>query len=281
MDLGYRVVRAAVRAEPVRARLEVRLEDGLQHQLERGLDHPVGHGRYPELAELAAFLRDHHLPHLHRPELPAFSESPDLFQEHPAPPSRFSMPAAVAPSMPGVFAPVLALTRGPMPQPGTSGSQTRLNRSPNRREDLPPPSGAAWPASPVPCRVPRRLPQRRAARPSGRAPGFPGASSGITDSFPASGTLPPFPMWPALPAPEYYGGSAPPAPSAGVAPIRPAPWQGGGQRNGHGRFPRSLLSGRRARHPALPLRPRHGYPAALHRGLPSQASKTRTRVPRP
>src|SRR5215472_224643 len=30
-------------------------------------------------------------------------------------------------------------------------------------------------------------------------------------------------MRPALPAPEYYGGSAPPAPSAGVAPIPPPP----------------------------------------------------------
>ncbi len=28
---------------------------------------------------------------------------------------------------------------------------------------------------------------------------------------------------PALPAPEYYGGSAPPAPSADVAPIHPCP----------------------------------------------------------
>jgi hypothetical protein len=39
-------------------------------------------------------------------------------------------------------------------------------------------------------------------------------------------TLPPFPMYVALPRSEYYGGSAPPAPSAGVAPI-PAPshWQ--------------------------------------------------------
>jgi hypothetical protein len=88
-------------------------------------------------------------------------------------------------------------------------------------------------------------------------------------------------MRPALPAPEYYGGSAPPAPSAGVAPIRPClPGREAG-RNGHGRFPRSLLSGRRARHPALPLRHRHGYAAAFHRGLPSQAGQTRTGVPRP
>ncbi len=53
------------------------------------------------------------------------------------------------------------------------------------------------------------------------------------------------------------------------------------RRNGHGRFPCSLLSDRRVRHPALPLRPRHGYAAGLHHGLPSQAAKTRTRVPRP
>src|SRR5260370_875722 len=36
-------------------------------------------------------------------------------------------------------------------------------------------------------------------------------------------TLPPFPMHAAFPRSEYYGGSAPPAPSAGVAPIPPRP----------------------------------------------------------
>ena len=35
--------------------------------------------------------------------------------------------------------------------------------------------------------------------------------------------LPPFPVHAAFPRPEYYGGSAPPAPSAGVAPIPPQP----------------------------------------------------------
>jgi len=42
---------------------------------------------------------------------------------------------------------------------------------------------------------------------------------------------------------------------------RTAPWQEAATRNARGWFPRSLLSGRRARHPALPLRPRHGYAA--------------------
>ncbi len=54
------------------------------------------------------------------------------------------------------------------------------------------------------------------------APGFPGASSErvFGHYFPSlTDTLPPFPMHAALPRSEYYGGSAPPAPSAGVAPI--------------------------------------------------------------
>jgi hypothetical protein len=65
--------------------------------------------------------------------------------------------------------------------------------------------------------------------------------------------------------------AAPPRlrPSAGVVPIRPALLAGGRKRNESGRFPRSLLSGQRGRHPALPLRHRHGYAAVLHRGLPT------------
>jgi hypothetical protein len=42
----------------------------------------------------------------------------------------------------------------------------------------------------------------------------------------------------------------------------PSPLAGRKRRNGHGRFPRSLRSGRRVRHPALPLRHHHGVAAA-------------------
>jgi len=57
-------------------------------------------------------------------------------------------------------------------------------------------------------------------------------------------TLPFFPMYAALPRSEYYNGSAPPAPSAGVAPIRtPLPLAEGRVRTSHGWIPRSLLSG--------------------------------------
>ena len=88
-------------------------------------------------------------------------------------------------------------------------------------------------------------------------------------------------MYAAFPRPEYYGGSAPSAPSAGVAPIpAPPPPAEGGAWNGHGWFPRSLLSGQRDRHPALPLRHRHGYAAVLHRGLQARTGETQPGVPR-
>lgn len=81
---------------------------------------------------------------------------------------------------------------------------------------------------------------------------------------------------------EYYDGSAPPAPSADVVPIpSPSRWLRDGLWSDHGWFPRSLLSGRRVRHPALPLRHRHGYAVDLRRDLPTQTNKTQPGVPRP
>jgi len=51
-------------------------------------------------------------------------------------------------------------------------------------------------------------------------------------------------MFAALPRSEYYGDSAPPAPSAGIAPIRHlSPLVEARRWNVRGRFPRSLLSG--------------------------------------
>ena len=51
--------------------------------------------------------------------------------------------------------------------------------------------------------------------------------------------------------------------------------------NDHDRFPCSLLFGQRVRHPAIPLRLRHGYAVDIHRGLPTQAKQTRSGVLRP
>jgi len=48
---------------------------------------------------------------------------------------------------------------------------------------------------------------------------------------------------------------------------------------GPGRFPRSLRFARRRRSPALSLRPRHGYPTALHRGLPANRRRPAREFP--
>jgi site-specific DNA recombinase len=66
--LCHRVMCPAVRTEPIRARQEVRLEDGLQHQFHRCLHHPVSDGRDPQTAFLAGCLRDHPLPYRNRLE---------------------------------------------------------------------------------------------------------------------------------------------------------------------------------------------------------------------
>jgi len=69
VDLGDRVVGSTFRAEPVGARVEVRLEDRFQDQLERGLHHSVRGGRNSQAAELPAALGDHPLPDRQRREL--------------------------------------------------------------------------------------------------------------------------------------------------------------------------------------------------------------------
>ncbi len=70
LDLRDRVMRAPVRAEPIRARLKIRLEDGLKHQFQARLDHAVGDGGNSELPGFPGIsFRYHHLPYFDRPEL--------------------------------------------------------------------------------------------------------------------------------------------------------------------------------------------------------------------
>jgi hypothetical protein len=61
--------------------VEVRLEDRLQHQLERGLDHPVPDGRDPQPALLAAGLWDQPLPHRQRHKSPGLQVGSELGEE--------------------------------------------------------------------------------------------------------------------------------------------------------------------------------------------------------
>src|SRR3954454_6249023 len=59
--LGNRVPRSASRPKPVGARLEIELEDRFEHQLQSSLNDAVAHRRDPEIAQLAATLRDRSL----------------------------------------------------------------------------------------------------------------------------------------------------------------------------------------------------------------------------
>jgi DNA invertase Pin-like site-specific DNA recombinase len=59
VDLGDGVLGAPVWAKAVRARPKVRLEDRLEHQLQRGLHHAVGHGRDPQHPQASASIRKH------------------------------------------------------------------------------------------------------------------------------------------------------------------------------------------------------------------------------
>jgi hypothetical protein len=65
VDLSDRVVCPPPGPKPVGDRLEVGLEDGFQHQLQRGLDNSISHRRDTEASELPgpARLRDLTFPH--------------------------------------------------------------------------------------------------------------------------------------------------------------------------------------------------------------------------
>ena len=170
---------------------------------------------FPEFA-----FRYHHLPHFDRPELTRLQRIPDLAQESPDPDPGLDL---------GRGGPIDA--RGP----GALVGGHAFPRGHQERRVVDEVEQVTEPATRIFGRPAVQLglhPPYRDARPnqSGQAtaPVFTGASSDIT--FPSlTDTLPPFPMCAAFPRSEYYGGSAPSAPSAGVAPIRRlSPWTGSG-----------------------------------------------------
>jgi site-specific DNA recombinase len=82
VDLGDRVVRPPVGAEPVGDRRKVGLEDGFQHQFQCGLDYAVGHGRDAQTPQFPAVLGDHPLAYRQRAERPLPQLLAQLVQEH-------------------------------------------------------------------------------------------------------------------------------------------------------------------------------------------------------
>ena len=108
VDLGDRVVCSAPGPEPVGDRLEVRLEDGLEHELQRGLDDLVRQGGDAELANLPrpARLGDLALPHRQRHKRALLQLGTQVGQELPDPDALLDVGDSLAVHAGGVRAPV-------------------------------------------------------------------------------------------------------------------------------------------------------------------------------
>ena len=165
----------------------------------------------PSLPEFPVRFRYHHLPHFDRPELARFQRVPDLAQE------------SLDPD------PGLDLGRGGLVDPWSLGALVGGHAFPRghqeRRvvdevEQVTEPATGFFgrPAVQLGLHPPYREVGRIRIRPLHGA----GIHRRIFGHYIPSltDTLPPFPMCAAFPRSEYYGGSAPPAPSAGIAPIR-------------------------------------------------------------
>src|SRR5215217_7634262 len=130
VNLSNRVLGAPPRTEAIRAWLEVRLEDRLEHQFEGRLHGAVPRGRDAKPSQLgAARLGDHPFSHREWSEQPCLQIVPKLRQELFLRGEDRLRPKPVDPRRP--FPPV-----APDPSPATTrtaGSHTRLNRSSNRR----------------------------------------------------------------------------------------------------------------------------------------------------
>jgi hypothetical protein len=141
MYLGHRVMSPAIRTKPVGAREKIRLENWLQHQFDAGLGYPVSDRGNPQVADFAARFGDRALPRRQRLETAVFQRSPQLIQKPLDPTHDLDVAGGlsgegnqirIGPSTPAVREPVLPRTRSHATSTN-AGSQTRLNRSSNRR----------------------------------------------------------------------------------------------------------------------------------------------------
>jgi hypothetical protein len=166
---------------------------------------------------------------------------------------------AVRPSTPAVRAPLLPRTRCHATS-SNAGSQTRLNRSSNRRSGSP---VAHW------CSL-VWIPSTRACASSNEGVGC-GAPVFTGDLLACQShgceLTAPLPHVAGSPDRRVLRGLRhAPTPSADGGPARRRAGRTAG-RAASGRFPRSLCAGRQGWCPAFPRQPRHGYAAGLPRGL--------------
>jgi len=200
--LGDRVVCPPHRPEPVGDRLEVGLEDGLQHELQRGLDHLVGHGGYAELPQLprSARLGNLALPHRQRPERALFQLGTQVIQEPLGTDALLDQHDGHAVHAGRVRAPVAR-------DPGIRHVQRR--RVVHEVEQVIEPAAGTGRRPAVKLGLHLRYPRPRPRRGRGRSAAIRRCVLRHCSLLPFSKPLPPFPVCRALPGSEYYGGSAP------------------------------------------------------------------------
>ena len=252
-------MRPAVRAEPIGTGQEARLEDGLKHQLQRGLHHPVPDGGDTEPPLLrGSRLRDHPLPHRQRAEAACLQVS--------AQPGDEIVHAHGVLDMPG----------GHPVDPGGPGAPVPPHATPRHPQE----GGIAYKAEQVTEPAVRIIP-----RPSvqfGLDLQYPSLVliqhgvalqiTGIHQRHSRHSSILPAACWPPSPCGRLSRPrttTEPPPRPAAISRQRACPpraWQARGK-DGRGRFPRSPSADRRVRHPAMPGSLASGYAADLHRGL--------------
>src|SRR5215217_3562504 len=214
MDLSDRILSATVRPKPIRARFEVRLEDGFQHRLEARLHHPVSHGGNTQLADLTARLRYRHPPHLDRLEPARLQRIPDAAQKHLHPDPGHD---------PGHRGPI----HSRCPRPGV-GRHT-LPRVHQERRVIDKVEQVTEPASRILTRPTVQFDLHPSYRPEGRIRIRPLHGADVhrrvfEHCIPSlTDTLPSFPMRPGSPRLGVLRRLRPTPPSAGIGPIHHPP----------------------------------------------------------
>ena len=218
--LGDRVMSPPPGAEAVAARQEIRLQDRLQHQGQRRLDHPVGDGRDPQAALFAACLRDHPLPHRHRAETAVLQTRPQPVEELLHPHDGLHVVGALPIHARRLGAPVV-------PHPIPRHQQERGIG--DKVEHIIKPAMRIIPGPTVQLRLDPQYPSARRIGGSLQLAGVHQRPSWHS-SISATDLLAPFAMYVPLARPDYYEASAPPSgpqPATGLPTTRPAAWRPG------------------------------------------------------
>ena len=267
--LGHRVMSPAVRAEPVGAREEIRLEDRLQHQLQGCLDHPVAR-RWRSPGGAAC-----------RPPWGSSARAPAAGgscgpsaataarRGTPRRPARPRWSRRSAPSTPAVRAPLLPRTR--------SHATSRNAGIGDEVEQIIEPAMRIITGPTVQLGLDLQYPSLRPKQRELRVRRYSPATSWHSSILPAD-LLAPFAMCTPLACSDYYGASAPPTAISRQRTCPPPDRLPGGRATA-GRFPRSPRNRSMREAPSLyPGSIATPTPQTFDRGLPTgPTSRLRSR----